>query len=295
MAAIIFTLAGVLSSQSKPPGSRRDAAGAGIPLSFDVVSITRAQDCAVSRGGPRLGITASPGLLAIRCQTLDFLIRQAYLAGGRDPMLVSPSFYSQALQGAPAWIASELYTIEAKPATPQDRETMLGGMLRSLLEDRCHLRVSWTQRSVPVYELKATGRLKLERAKGTCMSLDDTGALPQGQHYCGAMVRSLSPGSPSVSFYRATMANFCDGLTRLLGREVVDKTGITGTFDVRMYVDRSDMFPLAHRAPEMTDGIPMEPGTSLFSAVTRLGLRLESARGASRFLSIEHIERPAAN
>jgi hypothetical protein len=47
---------------------------------FEIASIKPNPGCEGVSSGPRLGINLSPGRLSIKCQAVDFLVRQAYLA-----------------------------------------------------------------------------------------------------------------------------------------------------------------------------------------------------------------------
>lgn len=75
---------------------------------------------------------------------------------------------------------------------------------------------------------------------------------------------------PGLTFY----------LSSILERTVIDKTGLTGRFDVHL-----------EYAPQL-DG----DGPSIFTAVQeQLGLKLESAKGPVETLVIDRVERPSAN
>ena len=83
-------------------------------------------------------------------------------------------------------------------------------------------------------------------------------------------------------------ANLSRTYNSSLGRNVVDATGLSGTFDLRL---RWAMDPLTASATP-----PEETGPSLFAALQeQLGLRLESTRGAVEVLVIDHIEKASAN
>ena len=65
---------------------------------------------------------------------------------------------------------------------------------------------------------------------------------------------------------------------------MVNKTGITGVFDIRFEF-----------TPERNAGEP-EAGPSIFTALTdQLGLRLVPARGFEEYLVIDRATRPSAN
>jgi uncharacterized protein (TIGR03435 family) len=80
------------------------------------------------------------------------------------------------------------------------------------------------------------------------------------------------------------MTQFVSGLARLMpnvDRDVVDRTGLTGTFDL----------DLTWAPDQLTQVDPNGP--SLFTALQeQLGLRLESTTGPVRVLIIDRVERP---
>jgi uncharacterized protein (TIGR03435 family) len=190
-------------------------------------------------------------------------------------LFVSLQLYNQPIKGSPGWINSERYAIDAKGNTVQSRETMLGPMIQALLEDRFRLKIHRETREVPVYDLTAAkGGPKLEATKErSCVAFDvDHADPPSGTHLCGALVRSSVP----AALYGASMVDLCRCLSRLLGRQVIDKTGVTGMFDIRLELSAADLFPLARRIRD-DPGIPASatdpPGSSIFTAVQKLGLR----------------------
>lgn len=72
------------------------------------------------------------------------------------------------------------------------------------------------------------------------------------------------------------------------GRPVVDKTGLTGKYD----------FVLAYRGRWDRDrsADDMDPMPPLDRALQEeLGLKVEAAKGPSRVLVIDHIEKPSEN
>ena len=89
------------------------------------------------------------------------------------------------------------------------------------------------------------------------------------------------------------MPEFVRVLSAVLGRTVIDKSGFTGLFDVRL-----DFVP-----DEITEAMPAPPpnaGDSNFPSILtalqeQLGLRLESTKGPVEVLVVDHVERPSAN
>jgi uncharacterized protein (TIGR03435 family) len=75
------------------------------------------------------------------------------------------------------------------------------------------------------------------------------------------------------------------------GRVVVDKTGLTGTYDIELETE----IPSLPGVPEGTFGQPRE-GLALFTALPeQLGLKLESERGPVEVLVIDSVELPTPN
>jgi uncharacterized protein (TIGR03435 family) len=77
-----------------------------------------------------------------------------------------------------------------------------------------------------------------------------------------------------------------------LGRTVVDKTGLTGTFDFDLrWADQADKRADAPPAPAVDSN-----GASLFTALQeQLGLKAEAQRGPVDVLVIDSAERPTEN
>jgi uncharacterized protein (TIGR03435 family) len=108
-------------------------------------------------------------------------------------------------------------------------------------------------------------------------------------------MRASGRGGATLN-YRAgnmTMTALANALRPYVGREVVDRTGLTGEFD----------FDLSFSAPPTTGpvetGVPVAPlddVTSIFTALQeQLGLKLESTRGPVELMIIDSAERPTEN
>jgi len=77
-----------------------------------------------------------------------------------------------------------------------------------------------------------------------------------------------------------------------LDRDVIDRTGISGRFDIHLELAQADLFPQG----EPTEGAaPIDPYTDIQFALRRLGLRLESIKAPREFLIIDHVDRPSEN
>jgi uncharacterized protein (TIGR03435 family) len=74
-----------------------------------------------------------------------------------------------------------------------------------------------------------------------------------------------------------------------LNQKVVDKTGITGIFDIQLALWAGNT------TLDDSDPAGPDPAGGLRDAVQKLGLRLESARSTAEFVIIDHIKRPTEN
>src|SRR5579862_81475 len=86
----------------------------------------------------------------VNCQRLSGIIFTAYLIFADGHRKVVPPL---PIEGAPAWLDTDRYIIEAKTESDATSEMMQGPMLQALLEDRFHLKVHRASKQVPVYEL----------------------------------------------------------------------------------------------------------------------------------------------
>ena len=175
-------------------------------------------------------------------------------------------------------------------------------MMQVLLEDRFQLKIHRQTTEGPVYFLSvARGGPKLHSfTEGSCtpyFSSDPPHSLQPGQEYCRSNISALSPAS--VEAKGATLDGFSKLLLPVLHRPVIDKTGITGRFDMRVEFSREGTEMAA--MPLMRDGVPIPASDptgipSIFTALQeQLGLRLEPAKGPVEVFVIDRIERPAEN
>ncbi len=260
----------------------------------------------------------SPGRLNAGCQTVAELIRWAYSGypdgkpwpldpvTGFDGPPVSTRVLNQEISSGPAWVNTDRYTVEMKADGPASREMMRGPLMQALLEDRCKLKIRREAREVQDYELTvAKGGSKLQPTKeGSCTVPDFSNGAPQppgpGQPPPCGFYRILRTGGMDTS--SQTMAGLCLQFSAWLDRDVMDKTGLTGRFDVHLDLSPSDV--MAGFGPDGTpqprDGstplsAPADPLGAIVSAVQKLGLKLEAGKGTGQFLVIDHIERPSEN
>lgn len=142
-------------------------------------------------------------------------------------------------------------------------------------------------------------------AAGSCPgagSFDPETGKASGQSFIN-MCGWLKTGKDGGSDVNGTsMANLCRVLSSLSDRDVIDKTGLAGMFDIHLDTHAVERPPHLNdpdvsapvRAADMalfTD----ERFAQLQAALPKLGLKLEPAKGSADFLVIDHIERPSVN
>jgi uncharacterized protein (TIGR03435 family) len=86
-------------------------------------------------------------------------------------------------------------------------------------------------------------------------------------------------------------------LSSIVDRPVVDKTGLTGYYDLALpssSLRRPPPPPGGASQPLDAPSPPLDD-ESIFAALEALGLRLEPAKGHVETLVIDHVERPSGN
>jgi uncharacterized protein (TIGR03435 family) len=207
---------------------------------------------------------------------LSVLIQLAY--GVRDVQL----------SGGPAWVASDRYDVSARADGPARFEEMRP-MLRSLLADRFKLQLRRETKDLPVFELVASDRgLKITAMKedGCADQQKFLGPL----NVCGGVRRQSTPQGQVLEAVGITTATLAELLSDSVGRIVIDKTGFTESFSVRLEFTNSAMNPSVDSAPSASSA------PSLFAALEeQLGMRLRAATGPVEAFVIDRVERPSEN
>jgi uncharacterized protein (TIGR03435 family) len=267
---------------------------------FEVASIK-------PQAAPQLGPSGPSGFLpggrvVARNMTADRLLVLAFREEGAGTGL-----RPEQIVGAPSWMASTMYSIEARVAGPATAERIVdplaARLLRSLLEDRFKLKYHFEQRELPFYALlvdKADGSFgpNLQRSAFDCDAIAREreaarlanrpptlpAAIP-GRPLCSL---GLSTGRASGS--GVTMITVASMLTGAAGNNtVLDRTGLGGAFDLEL---RFAPEPLTAAAGAATDS----DAPSLFTAAReQLGLKLERGREIRPVLVVDSVERPTPN
>lgn len=232
---------------------------------FEVVSIRRS---ASPEGG---GGSAQGNRYSVRNQTAMGVLMGAYL--------LPP----ERIIGGPDWITTERYDIIAQAArdfAPGELQAMLRGMLR----DRFNFAGRVETRDVPAFALvlaRTDGRLGpgLRRAPVDCR---DAEAVKKARASSDGKepICTGQANSTNIRFRGLSLNALATALAGPAGRLVVNRTGLTGLFDI-------DLEWVA---------VNSQDGVSIFTAVQeQLGLKLESTTAPFEVLVIDRIERPTEN
>jgi uncharacterized protein (TIGR03435 family) len=210
-------------------------------------------------------------------------------------VLIAYGIQSYQLDGAPGWINSAQFSIVAKaPAqaegAPRLSERQEGELalarLRTLLRDRFQLEIRREFKDAAVFALvvgKGGHRMKENPQHGGLSSRRP-----------GELVGEGAPINPLIQM-----------LSVVLGRPVIDETGLTGTYDFRLEwspdigssgLGNKPAVLAAQKAEEAGVSLPDPGGPSIFNAIQeQLGLRLESKKAPVETIVVERIERPSGN
>ena len=90
------------------------------------------------------------------------------------------------------------------------------------------------------------------------------------------------------------MADLCRRLSGYVDRDIVDKTGINGTFDVHLDLLPADIGYGTTTADPSSSFTPGDGG-AIAAAVKKLGLEMRNAKQPIDILVIDHVERPSEN
>ena len=272
---------------------------------FDVVSVKPNTQGA---GGPTF-VDVQPGGRFIATNIpLAFLIGQAYRVQQFQ------------ITGAPAWMASERFDIEARasgelatrpdpnPAAPPGRLQL---MLRAMLADRFKLKTHIEPRESQAYDL-VLARADKKLGPKLVPSEVDCAAEQAAARAAGGPAPAFPPaGAPMRCGMRMMPGNISGGaipltqlalqLSNITGKTVTDRTGLAGNFDVNLSFLPDRLPPRPAGTPDdqpiVLNGVAIDPnGPNIFTAVQeQLGLRLEAVKGSIDMLVIDNLEHPTSD
>lgn len=209
----------------------------------------------------------------------------------------------------PSWLASERFDIAAK--VPSGEREHIRLMLQALLSDRFHMKMHREKKELPVYAL-TVGKTGPKLKESPVDAAARAAAEPPGEANVGATggpggVSVNMGGGSSFSFAnnqfeakKVTMASFADTLARFMDRPVVDLTDLKAAYDFTLDITAEDYRAMLIRSaiaagvqlpPEALRALDMSSGDSLYSAIEKLGLKLEPRKTAVDVLVIDHMEK----
>lgn len=293
-----------LLGQPRPDSLR--IAGPGVLTTLALVAVTAFAMFAQSTAPPKFEVASVKPSSEQRFMTVHPLPGGRLTATAPLRLLIQNAYGLQAFQiiGGPRWIDLDRYEIEAKAEGNANRAEVFQ-MLQTLLKDRFQLKTHSETRELPVYLLVAAKNgPKLSPPKdGGCVATNPDGPPPPPRtgFPCGRAGIMVEPGGARIAGAKVLMPEFTRILSIVMGRSVIDKTGVSTQFDAQV-----DFAPDATTAglpvpinPGGPGGAspPAEPASpSIFSAIQeQLGLKLESGKGPVEVLVIDHVERPSGN
>jgi len=188
----------------------------------------------------------------------------------------------------PSWATTDRFDIEARaPGNPTKDQMRL--MMRALLADRFKLAVHNETREIPVFALvpvrpgKSGPELRPHPDQSSCPPVADG-------IQCGGLfvLPPREPGRQRVGARNVSLELIARTLTDMgnLGRPVLDRTGLTGTFDFSLeWTPDSGVNP----APD-TSGPPFQEALK-----EQCGLKLESQKGPFELMIVDRLEQPSEN
>jgi uncharacterized protein (TIGR03435 family) len=255
---------------------------------FETASITRNTSATAEKGAVRF--QPKGGLLATNVTLLE-LIKFAYQRHFFDEREVI---------GGPAWVSSERFDLHASVSGEHAFESdgfprKTGALLRAFLAERFQLKVHEEDRDRPVYALTTATHDGVLGPRMRKSNID-----------CGAVMRgdrpSLGPGEgPACGFKTPPGRLFANTfpipaiaslLSRHLDRPVVDRTGLSGRFDIEL--EAAEIKAAPDYKPGPSDlALPPAAGPTIFVAVReQLGLALAPVDASVAVIVIDHAERP---
>jgi uncharacterized protein (TIGR03435 family) len=207
--------------------------------------------------------------------------------------------------GGPKWLFEDRFDIVGTGTAP-GRDGPPMEKMRSLLKDRFKLVTHMENREQNMYALvlaRKDGKLgdKMTSSTADCTPNGPNGrgrgpSPPPGERpTCGA---SFGPGRLRIG--GQSMTAFAQNLSRFVGGFVVDKTGLSGTYDIEVtYAPDPGINAFGRDLPPQPGAPPPAANSdapSIFGALQeQLGLKLEATKGQIDVLVIDSAEKPAAD
>ena len=294
--ACVFTIA-ALAVGTQLPVVRAQAPAATARPAFEVTTVKPNKS-----GEMRVSMRIIPGgAYEAFNVTLGAMIRMAFRL--QDFQLV----------GAPGWLDQDRFDIVGKAPAGEPLDLQL--RMQSLLGERFNLKAREETREFPIYALVVAnpGRLgpKLTPSKVDCAAAArgrgtaptptptpmrmEPGTRPE----CG-----MTTNGGRLMAGGFTMTQLANSLSQFAGRSVVDRSGLTGAYDLDLEFTPDPALRGRGMGGGLPPGLPppgsegvVDPaGVSIFTAMQeQLGLKFDSQRGPVPVLVIESVSQPTEN
>ena len=198
----------------------------------------------------------------------------------RDLVAFAYSLDNRQVIDIPKGLEDTRWDVQGKlPADTQPSQNIVRPMLQSLLAERFHVTFHRDTREMPIYVVTVAkgGHKMKERKAGD-----------------GGEPRRMLFNGPNVPGRDVSVAMLAEGLQKLvLDRPIVDKTGLTGTFDFELHW-RPEASQFGGRGAQLTSVNEDQP--DIFTAMQeQLGLKLEPTNGAADVIVVEGATAPSEN
>jgi bla regulator protein BlaR1 len=249
---------------------------------FDVATIKPHTGPAYSRG-LRYQADGSSGTV-----TLPMLVQYAYSLLTEDQVVGAPDsaknqWFDIQVKISAADIA------EMQKLSPAESNARRALMMQALLADRFKLKTHSATKQVPVYELvvaKSPSKL-IDAATDPKTVMGKDGKPSTGIHF-------MKDTAEVMAYSMSAWAGFLSQSVSGVGRPVLDKTGLTSTYNFPL---NWSVYSARPTMPSAAAGDASAPDdtTSIFAALKEVGLQLRPATGPIETIVIDHSEQPTAD
>lgn len=223
------------------------------------------------------------GHFQVTNQSLRWIIRWAY--GLRDYQVI----------GLPGWADRQRFEIRATYSPASADAATVRTMLQRLLADRFAMRSHREQREIRLYHLvkaNENGSLgpKLMASNVDCQKVAASPPAPSAKGQRPRPTCASFGGADQITGFTRTMADLTRALDEVVGSPVVDRTGLTGTWDYDLRWTR----PAG--PPAEPNQQTIESSGEVFAGLReQLGLKLEATRAPYDVLVVDAVSRPTSN
>lgn len=263
-------------------------------LEFEVSSVKTAPPIVAGGAPVNIGMHIDGAQVHFNGFALKDYIRMAYKV--RPYQVIGPD-----------WIDGTRYEIDAKLPAGATRD-QVPDMLQSLLADRFGMKFHREEKEFPVYALEVVpGALKLKDLTDARETPDDKAPTEVQAQGSAAGIGVNLPGGASYTFAnntfvgkKLTMFYLTDILTRFMDRPVVDMTGLTGKYDLKIQLAEEDYRTMLIRSA-IAAGVALPPealrlldnpsDATLHAGLRAYGLKLEQRKAPLPVIAVDAISK----